>query len=108
MKNTRTAWMLLLLAIWSASQRAESQTDAISERARKLHFSSLVLDTHIDTTLRVRRPAWDFTAEHGHMPPGISSRPAWNLYAVHADLPWIKEGGLGALFFGIVVRGTIR
>ena len=107
MKNTRTAWMLLLLAIWSASQRAESQTDAISERARKLHFSSLVLDTHIDTTLRVRRPDWDFTAEHGHMPPGISSRPESNLHEGHVDLPRIKEGGLGALFFGIVVRGTI-
>ena len=38
-------------------------------RARRLHFSSLVLDTHIDTPLQMKDPNWDFGQEHesGHV-----------------------------------------
>jgi len=39
---------LLLCSLWISPARA----DEIAERARKLHFSSIVLDTHDDTTQR--------------------------------------------------------
>ena len=58
-----------------------------SDRARQLHFSSLVLDTHIDTPwIMVTRPSWNFGQEHDQG---------------HADLPRIKKGGLRAMFMGI-------
>jgi len=81
--------------------------DAIALRARRLHFSTIVLDTHIDTTLRLKRPDWKFTVEHEPMPPGIASTPESQSQQGHADLPRMRKGGLSALFFGIVVRGTV-
>ena len=65
---------------------------ADDERARKLHFSALVLDTHIDTTPKLRRGAWSFNEEHRDG---------------HVDLPRMKKGGLDGLFFSIFVPGTV-
>jgi membrane dipeptidase len=57
------------------------------EKARQLHFSSLILDTHVDTPwIMVTRPGWSFAQEHREG---------------HADLPRIKKGGLRALFMGV-------
>lgn len=85
---------------------AQSQ-DPVAKKARELHFASIVLDTHIDTTLRIARPDWKFTEEHAPMPPGVSSQPESKSQKGHADLPRIRKGGLDGLFFGVVVRGTI-
>jgi membrane dipeptidase len=60
--------------------------DEISERARKLHFSSIVLDTHDDTPQRFFFQHFDL----GH-------RDAEG----HIDIPRMKEGGLNAIFFSI-------
>jgi len=100
-------WTLLFVCstAWFAAAQGRLG-DAAAERARKLHFSSLVLDTHIDTTLRVARSDWDFRREHGHMPPDVNSTPESKLQEGHVDLPRIRKGGLSALFFGIVVRGN--
>jgi membrane dipeptidase len=65
--------------------------DSVAERARKLHFSSIVLDTHIDTTPKLQTD-WKFTAEHKDG---------------HIDLPRMKKGGLNALFFSIYMSGTV-
>jgi membrane dipeptidase len=81
--------------------------DALALRAQRLHASSIVLDTHIDTTLRLTRSDWDFTREHPHMPPDVSSVPESPLQEGHADLPRIRRGGLKGLFFGVVVRGNV-
>jgi hypothetical protein len=51
------------------------QDDEIAQKARALHASALVLDAHIDTTLRLTRPDWDFTREHQPFPAGMSSHP---------------------------------
>ena len=69
-----------------------SNEDDISRRSRRLHFSSIVLDTHVDTTLRLREPDWDFSETHGDG---------------HVDLPRIKEGGLNTVFFSIFMPGTV-
>lgn len=101
--NTTMAVVLLLTTfLWPAQS-----DDAVSRKARQLHFSSIVLDTHIDTTLRLARSNWKFTEEHPPMPAGIPSRPQGQGQAGHSDLPRIKKGGLGALFFGVVVPGSV-
>jgi membrane dipeptidase len=60
--------------------------DGISERARQLHFSSIVIDTHDDTTQRFFDPGFDLGARN-------------TLGSI--DIPRTKEGGLGAIFFSI-------
>ena len=66
-------------------------SDAISERAKKLHFSSLILDTHIDVTPKLQTD-WKFAERHD---------------TGHIDLPRMKEGGLSGLFFSIYMSGTV-
>jgi membrane dipeptidase len=66
--------------------------DAVSERARKLHFSSIVVDTHDDTTQRFLDGKFDL---------GVRSS------AGSIDIPRMKEGGLGAIFFSIWIPSKI-
>jgi membrane dipeptidase len=65
--------------------------DSIADQARKVHFSSIVLDTHIDVTPKLQT-TWKFTEEHKEG---------------HIDLPRMKKGGLNALFFSIYMSGTV-
>src|SRR5436309_5381287 len=66
--------------------------DSISERARKLHFSSIVVDTHDDTTQRFLDGDFDL---------GVRSSSG------SIDIPRMKEGGLDALFFSIWIPSKI-
>jgi membrane dipeptidase len=66
--------------------------DEISEKAHKLHFSSIVLDTHDDTTQRFFSPDYDLGKQN---PTG------------HVDIPHMKEGGMNAIFFSIWIDGRI-
>src|SRR5271154_437142 len=66
--------------------------DGISERARHLHFSSIVIDTHDDTTQRFFDPGFD-----------LGTRNALG----SIDIPRMKEGGLGAIFFSIWIPSKI-
>ncbi len=70
---------------------AQNANDAIAARAKKIHFSSLIFDTHIDVTPKLQTD-WKFDERH---PTG------------HIDLPRMKEGGLNALFFSIFMSGTV-
>ena len=64
----------------------------ISARAKKLHFSSIVVDTHDDTTQRFLDGKFDIGARNSS--GGI-------------DIPRMREGGLGALFFSIWIPSKI-
>jgi membrane dipeptidase len=66
--------------------------DTISERAKKLHSASLIVDTHDDTTQRLLDPAFDFAARHSDG---------------SVDIPRTREGGLGAIFFSIWIPSKI-
>ncbi len=68
------------------------QADDISERAHKLHFSSIVLDTHDDTTQRFFTKDYDIGK---HNPGG------------HVDIPRMHEGGMNAIFFSIWIDGRV-
>src|SRR6266849_2947540 len=62
------------------------KADGISEKARKLHFSSIVVDTHDDTTQRFLDGKFDL---------GTRS-PTGSI-----DIPRMREGNLSAIFFSI-------
>jgi len=86
----------LLLAVVCVSSVALAglavSADSISEKARKLHFSSVVVDTHDDTTQRFLDGKFDL---------GVRSA------AGSIDIPRMKEGGLGAIFFSIWIPSKI-
>jgi membrane dipeptidase len=66
--------------------------DAVADRAHKLHFSSIVLDTHDDTTQRLFSKSFDLGRRN---PDG------------HIDIPRMREGGMNAIFFSIWIDGRI-
>src|SRR5438876_868496 len=68
------------------------KADGVSERARKLHFSSIVVDTHDDTTQRFLDGKFDL---------GVRSSSG------SIDIPRMREGGLGAIFFSIWMPSKI-
>jgi membrane dipeptidase len=67
-----------------------SAADAVADRAHQLHFSSIVLDTHDDTTQRFFSKGYDLGK---HNPDG------------HVDIPRMREGGMNAIFFSIWIDG---
>lgn len=76
-----------LLPLLALSTRKE-----ISPKARDLHFRSIVVDTHDDTTQRLLNPRFDLGARHADG---------------SIDIPRMREGGLGAIFFSIWIPGTV-
>ncbi len=70
----------------------KAQNPKISAHARELHFHSIVVDTHDDTTQRLLDPHFDFAVRHNDG---------------NIDIPRMKEGGLDAIFFSIWIPGTI-
>ena len=63
----------------------------ISAKARELHFRSLVVDTHTDTTQRFIFGDFDLGERHADG---------------SVDIPRMREGGLGAIFFAVWIKGT--
>jgi membrane dipeptidase len=66
--------------------------DSISERAEKLHFSSIVVDTHDDTTQRLLDDKFELGVRHSDG---------------SIDIPRMMAGGLDAIFFSIWMSGKI-
>ena len=64
----------------------------ISAQAHDLHFSSIVVDTHDDTTQRLLDPKFNLGARHTDG---------------SIDIPRMREGGLDAIFFSIWIPGTV-
>jgi membrane dipeptidase len=63
------------------------------EQARALHQRAIVIDTHCDTTQRLLDSTWD-----------IGRRDARG----HLDIPRMREGGVGGVFFAVYVRGPVQ
>ncbi len=64
----------------------------ISPKARELHFRSMVVDTHDDTTQMLLDPKFDLGARHAEG---------------NVDIPRMRAGGLGGIFFSIWIPGTV-
>jgi len=69
-----------------------TNADDLVERAHKLHFSSIVLDTHDDTTQRLLLKNFDIGKRN------VSG---------HVDIPRMREGGMNAIFFSVNIDGRI-
>jgi membrane dipeptidase len=78
--------------IGAASLFTFASGDNISDQARTLHFHSIVIDTHDDTTQRLLDPGFDIGVRHADG---------------DIDIPRMREGGLGGIFFSIWIPGTI-
>jgi membrane dipeptidase len=79
---------LLLLLIMPSLAPAQS----VSDHAKKLQSSSIVIDTHDDTTQRLLDPKFDLSVRHNDG---------------NIDIPRMKEGGLSAMFFSIWISSKI-
>ena len=79
-------------AIAPIGMTAKPQYDELSARARKLHFSSIVVDTHADTTQRFLDGDFDLLSRNS---------------SGSIDIPRMKEGALGAIFFSIWIPSKI-
>jgi membrane dipeptidase len=79
----------LLLPLMALTSSAPTD---ISQKAHDLHFRSIVIDTHDDTTQRLLDPKFDLGVRH---PDGS------------VDIPRMREGGLGGIFFSIYIPGSI-
>ena len=66
--------------------------DGVSDRAKKLHFSSIVVDTHDDTTQRLLDDKFDLATRHADG---------------SIDIPRMREGGLSAIFFSIWIPSKV-
>ena len=86
---------VLLAVVWISAMGLailSVSADSISEKARKLHFSSIVVDTHDDTTQRFLDGKFDLG------PRGTTGS---------IDIPRMREGNLGAIFFSIWMPSKI-
>src|SRR2546429_7774735 len=86
---------VLLAVVWISAMGLAIlavSADSISERARKLHFSSIVVDTHDDTTQRLLDGKFD-----------LGTRSSTG----SIDIPRMREGNLGAIFFSIWMPSKI-
>src|SRR5271170_1156862 len=80
-----------VLSLVAVTSKSQTQTN-ISPAARELHFQSIVVDTHDDTTQRLLDPKFDFGARHADG---------------SVDIPRMRAGGLSAIFFSIWIPGTV-
>jgi len=81
--------LALLLPLMALTSSAQS---GVSQKARDLHFRSIVIDTHDDTTQRLLDPKFDLGARHTDG---------------SVDIPRMRDGGLGGIFFSIYIPGSI-
>jgi membrane dipeptidase len=81
-------FLALLLLIMPTLSSAQS----VSDQAKKLQSSSIVIDTHDDTTQRLLDPKFDLSIRHTDG---------------NIDIPRMKEGGLDAIFFSIWISSKI-
>lgn len=85
------ARLVALLACLAGISPVTAGAAADATPARRLHFDSIVIDTHDDTTQRLLDPAFDLGQRHA---------------TGSIDIPRMREGGLDAIFFSIWVPGT--
>src|SRR5258707_1685068 len=92
MRIVRICVCLITLMAASSPLIGPAKGDDVAERARKLHFSSIVLDTHDDTTQRFFSKEFDIAkrSDDGSI-----------------DIPRMREGGMNAIFFSIWIDGRI-
>src|SRR5271155_2037271 len=90
MRHTRALVCAILFFCVVSLYARHTNADDVAERARAIHFSSIVVDTHDDTTQRFLSGGFDLGKRN---PDG------------HVDIPRMREGGMNAIFFSIWIDG---
>jgi membrane dipeptidase len=88
----RALGLLSVCLVGVFSMTVSSSAQSVSQKAKKLQSSSIVVDTHDDTTQRLLDPNFDFAARHSDG---------------NVDIPRMRDGGLSAIFFSIWISGKI-
>jgi len=88
----RSLALLCVCVLGATAMAVHSASDSVSAPAKQLHFSSIVIDTHDDTTQRLLAPHFDLAARHSDG---------------NIDIPRMRDGGLSAIFFSIWISGKI-
>jgi membrane dipeptidase len=88
----RSLLFLSVCLLGATAMLVTAQSDPVSDKAKKLHFSSIVIDTHDDTTQRLLDPHFDIAVPHTDG---------------NIDIPRMRDGGLTAIFFSIWINGKI-
>ena len=86
--------LLLFLVLGPRTMTSQSSANTtISLQARQIHFSSIIIDTHVDTTQRFIDGDFDLAPrnEKGSV-----------------DIPRMTEGGVGAIFFAVWMPSKVR
>src|SRR6516164_237603 len=92
MRGSRSIFFAGVFCGVAALLAPRSSADDIADRAHQIHFSSIVVDTHDDTTQRFFSKTFDIGKRN---PDG------------HVDIPRMREGGMNAIFFSIWIDGRI-
>ena len=87
MRPTHSLCLLLLLIMPTLSS-----AQSVSDQAKKLQATSIVIDTHDDTTQRLLDPKFDLSVRNSDG---------------NIDIPRMREGGLSAIFFSIWISSKI-
>ena len=89
---TRGILLICVCLVAGVGVFVSAQSYAVSEKAKKLQASSIVVDTHDDTTQRLLDPHFDIAVPHTDG---------------NIDIPRMRDGGLTAIFFSIWINGKI-
>jgi membrane dipeptidase len=81
---------LISVCLLGVLMTVTTPAQSLSPQAKTLQSSSIVIDTHDDTTQRLLDPGFDITARHSDG---------------NIDVPRMREGGLTAIFFSIWIPG---
>ena len=81
--------LLLFLALPLLSQ-AQTNSDAIKEKAAKIHTKALTIDTHADVPINMMKEGFDVSIEHDYAKDGSQ-----------IDFPRMKKGGMDGMFFAV-------
>src|SRR5271168_2226359 len=92
MRHARAVVCAILFFCVVSLYARHTNAEDVAERARAIHFSSIVVDTHDDTTQRFLSGSFDLGKRN---PDG------------HVDIPRMREGGMNAIFFSIWIDGRI-
>ncbi len=90
----RNFLLAVLTSLLAISLTPLTSADTAADHAHQLHFSSIVLDTHADTTQLFFTKDYDFAKR--------------NAGGSHVDIPRMREGGLNALFLSIFIDAAIQ
>ena len=87
----KTHWLMLILSVVASNQaRGADDAPPVSERARRLHDSAVLIDGHNDLPWVIREKAAFSFDKHD-----ISKR----LDHDHTDIPRLREGGVKGQFW---------